>query len=59
MYTEDEREELCEVFADIVEMARDHLKRDQVIPSRITLNRETVGMTVEFRKIYQSESSDD
>lgn len=51
-----DRDELCEVFDDIAESVRKCLTEHRVLPSSITMNRERVGITVQFRKLSNTES---
>ena len=53
MITDKDREELLKLFNDKIQPeVVDCLENHNVIPASITHNEETVGITIEFRKIY-------
>ena len=52
MITDKDREELLKLFNKLQPEVVDCLDNHNVIPSSITHNEETVGITIEFRKIY-------
>ena len=59
MRDQEEREELISVLEKIAEMARNTLECDNVLPESISLNGNSVGITIKFRKVdLEKESLD-
>ena len=56
MFTTSDRKELIEIFDNMKKEASELLETDNVIPDSMTNNGAKVGITIEFRKLYEKDA---
>ena len=58
MFTDDDRKELERVLDIVYREMKEAIQLHRVLPNSITNNAETVGVTIEIRKIYDKPNVD-